>query len=67
MLKRFMSVPPDRGVTMNIWAVDGFASIGFTRAAFDNFARELAKASGFPDILALPASASYSRDLERAI
>lgn len=67
VLKRFMTVPPERGLTMNIWAVDGLASMGFCLAAVDNFASAPANAKGFPDTLALPASASYSRDLDIAI
>ena len=67
VLKRFMIVPPDKGLTMNMWAVDGLASMGICLAALDSFARALANASGFPETLAPPASASYSLDLDMAI
>ena len=67
MLKRFMIAPPDKGFTINIWAVDGFASIGIASADFESFARALANASGFPETLAPLASASYSLDRDRAI
>lgn len=67
MLKRLIMVPPDKGLTMNIWAVDGLASIGFRLADIESFAKALANASGFPDTLAAPASASYSLDLDMAI
>jgi hypothetical protein len=67
VLKRFMIIPPDKGLTMNIWAVDGLASMGICLAALDSFARAPANASGFPETLAPPASASYSLDLDMAI
>ena len=59
--------PSDRGLTINIWAVEGLASMGFCLAALDSFAKALASASGLPESLALPASASYSLDLDMAI
>ena len=66
MLKRLMIDPPDNGLTMNICAVAGLASMGLTVADLESFARAPASASGFPDTLAAPASASYSLDLDMA-
>ena len=67
MLNNPMIVPPESGLTINIWAVAGLALIGICLAMSDNFSKALANASGLPVTLALPASASYSRDRDMAI
>jgi len=57
----------DRGVTMNMCAVAGFASSGTACDATSSFLSALTSPSGLPAISAPPASASYSRDREIAV
>ena len=66
MLKRLENPPPRRGLTMNMWAVAGEASIGMRCAPISSFFKALANDMGFPQIFAPVASASYSRDREMA-
>jgi hypothetical protein len=47
VLKRERTPPPLSGLTMNIWAVEGLASMGIRWAATSNFPRALAKERGW--------------------
>src|SRR5512143_1630605 len=67
VLKSLSNPPPERGFTMNIWDVAGFASIGiFCDAAF-SLRSALERYRAFPASLAPPSSARYSLDLDMAI
>jgi hypothetical protein len=46
VLKRERTPPPLNGLTMNIWAVEGLASMGIFFAATSNFPNAFAKERG---------------------
>ena len=67
VLNRDSSPPPVSGLTMNMCAVAGVASIGTSREIPEIFSRARARESGFPQNFAPDSSARYSRERDTAI
>src|ERR1035438_10108854 len=65
--KRRMKLCPVKGLMMNMWAVDGEASMGICLDQVSSFRRPPIRGYGEPTYLALAASASNSREREMAI